>query len=312
MSVRVFFWAYMVFPAAVVVEQILLGPGRVYQRGEVGLVDDEEAVEEEEVEDEVAVAEASAFESMIASANAGLTSSSFSRVHYGDAHDDDDALLDPQTATGKDQLTGTMFDRSAKDQILSIWFAVLTAFVTVHMLRINWYIMTVRAQVAFFTSDPALAESLTTVFTLALPLGGALGIPFVGYLLDSRPWLDAASALLALALSFGLLGLTPSPALQIAGIALFCLFRPLMYTAVSDAFARVFGFAHFGTVYGLAMSVSGVVGVANAGLDVWVKGGLGGNFVPVDVGYVVAGLVTGAVLVGMVWRATRGRAVQLE
>jgi len=262
--------------------------------------------------DEVAVAEASAFESMIASANAGLTESSFSRVHYGDAHNDDDALLDAHAATGKDQLTGTMFDRSAKDQISSLWFVVLTAFVTVHMLRINWYIMTVRTQVEYFTGDAALAETLTTLFTVVLPLGGVVGIPFVGWLLDSRPWLDVASTLLTFGLAFGLLGLTPSAALQIAGIAVFCLFRPLMYTAVSDAFARVFGFAHFGTVYGLAMSTSGVVGMVNAPLDVLVKGGLKGNFVPVDAGYVGLGVATGAVLVGMVWRATRGRAVQLE
>lgn len=47
-------------------------------------------------------------------------SSSFSRVHYGELHDNNEDYA--KTEGGKDPLTGMLYDKSAKQQILSKWF----------------------------------------------------------------------------------------------------------------------------------------------------------------------------------------------
>lgn len=318
-SIRTFFWLYTIFPALVIIEQLTIAPSTIYQRGgetallaEDGVESDDEDEEQEVLADEpVADTNASAFSTMLASANAGLVnSSSFSRIHYGDAHDDDEALI--ETHGTKDTLVGTLFGRSASQQVASIWFLVLTAFVCTHMARINFYILSCAAQLEFYTGDAKLAETLTTLFTILLPLGGLVGVPFVGFLLDSRPWIDTGYALMLMGLIFGICGVSSNSIVQMIGIGAFCFFRPLMYTSVSDAFARVMGFQHFGTVYGTAMSMSGIVGMINAPLDVLVKTKLGGDYLPVDIMYIVLGFVTSGALLFKVWQATRQRAIVLE
>lgn len=68
-----------------------------------------------------------------------------------------------------------------------------------------------------------------------------LGIPLVGFLLDYRPWIDVGYVLTLSGLGFGILGMLPYAWAQIVAIVLFCLFRPTMYTSVSDGFAKIMG-----------------------------------------------------------------------
>lgn len=49
-----------------------------------------------------------------------MTASAFSRIHYGDYHDNDDGML--LTHSEKDPLVGTMFGQSAWEQICSSWY----------------------------------------------------------------------------------------------------------------------------------------------------------------------------------------------
>lgn len=60
----------------------------------------------------------------------------------------------------------------------------------------------------------------------------------------------------------------------------------------SDYAAKAFGFETFGTVYGLAMTVSGGIGVVLNPLDRLVKGKLGGDYTPINVVLLVLGFVS--------------------
>lgn len=51
-------------------------------------------------------------------------------------------------------------------------------------------------------------------------------------------------------------------------IVVLVILRPLMYTAISDYAAKTFGFQTFGTVYGLANTLSGLFGLVQWPLDV--------------------------------------------
>lgn len=68
-----------------------------------------------------------------------------------------------------------------------------------------------------------------------------MSIPFVGYLLDSRPTLDITFVMCFLGLVFGVGTLLPTTTPQLIGIAMLVIFRPLFYTAISDYAAKVFG-----------------------------------------------------------------------
>lgn len=46
------------------------------------------------------------------------------------------------------------------------------------MTRINFYVMSIDSQLAFYTGNSVLADKLTVLFTIVLPLGGAVGPSF--------------------------------------------------------------------------------------------------------------------------------------
>jgi len=78
-----------------------------------------------------------------------------------------------------------------------------------------------------------------------------------------------------------------------------------MYTAVSDFSAKTFGFQTFGTVYGLANTLSGLFGLVQWPLDLLVKLPLDGNYTPVNAALLVLGLVTSVALATRIWLGTK-------
>jgi hypothetical protein len=128
-------------------------------------------------------------------------------------------------------------------------------------IRINWYLATVQSQLEFYTGDAELADTLTKgelpedmplstladsfciclAFTVLLPLGGIIGIPFVGFLLDTRSMFEATVVLTIIGLAFGILTSLSQTVPQLMGIGCLVFLRPLFYTYVSDYFAKIFG-----------------------------------------------------------------------
>ncbi|KZP34232.1 MFS general substrate transporter [Athelia psychrophila] len=271
---RAWFWGYAFLGLFVILEQLFLAPRTVYTRGDDSVKDLSEPAPTERT---------------------GLLADAGER--------DQDHL--PDEIVSSDPLTGKLFGYSAGSQIWSSWFWIVTAFLCVHMLRINLYIQTAHSQLLYYTGDPALADSLIRAFTYLLPLGGIVGIPFVGYLLDKRCSRDAFVTLAVFGVLFGALGMGGSAGAQVAGITVLVILRPLMYTAVSDYAAKTFGFQTFGTVYGLANTLSGLFGLVQWPLDVLVKLPLDGNYSPVNAALLVAGLVTSTALASRIWLGTR-------
>src|SRR5690606_5914944 len=91
-----------------------------------------------------------------------------------------------------------------------------------------------------------------------------------------------------------------------ANVALFVVYRPFYYTAISDLCAKVFGFRTFGTVYGALISLSGAFGFAQSGLDYLFQVTFGGDPVPVNIILLSIAAGAGAVLVGYVAWQTSG------
>jgi hypothetical protein len=203
-----------------------------------------------------------------------------------------------QPNTHKSGVWGVLHGHSALSQLRTPWFILITLFTILMMLRINYFVATLRSQYTYLLHSPALAASINSTFDILLPLGGLISIPFIGTFLDTFKTSTVLAILVGAATLIGGLGCIPDniPAAY-ANISLFVLYRPFYYTAVSDYAAKVFGFQTFGKVYGLIICLAGMGNFAQAGLDAVTLKGFNGDPVPVNV--VLTGLV-GVVGVGLV------------
>ena len=114
------------------------------------------------------------------------------------------------------------------------------------MLRINYFVATIRSQETYLLQSAEKAKFVNDFFDAALPIGGVLAIPFIGIILDHTSTPVALATLVVVATTIGVLGCLPYTWAAIANICLFVVYRPFYYTAISDYAAKVFGFQTFG------------------------------------------------------------------
>lgn len=174
--------------------------------------------------------------------------------------------LADENLKAKSKAYGVLHDLSPSSQCVSPWWFLMCLFTTIQMLRINYFVATVRSQMTHYF-DSEIAVSINKFFDLALPLGGVFSVPFIGLILDNADTLTTLKVLLGVSLTIGVAGLSSLQPVQYAGILLLVVYRPFYYTAVSDYCAKVFGFKTFGTVYGAMICVSGMMNVFQTYLD---------------------------------------------
>ncbi|KAL4889882.1 major facilitator superfamily domain-containing protein [Aspergillus ambiguus] len=200
---------------------------------------------------------------------------------------------------------GVLHGLSAYEQMLTPWFVLITLMTVLQMLRMNYFIATIRSQYDYMLDSATKAENINDFFDIALPVGGVLSTPFIGILLDhlSVPMILATIVLLTTAV--GILNSIPALWTGYATVILFVLLRPLYYSAMSDYATKVFGFATFGRVYGTIICFSGLVNFSQYGLDSLTHGPLHSNPIPINVFFTVSGFIVGTALVTFV--AVAGR-----
>lgn len=162
---------------------------------------------------------------------------------------------------------GIMHGYTITEQLKSPWFYLMTLFTTIQMLRINYFVATIKSQELYLYGDEAIATKINHFFDLALPLGGLFSIPFIGLILDNVTTLKVLIILSTVSVFIGIMGLVSWLPGTYAGIIALVVYRPFYYTAVSDFCAKVFGFDTFGTVYGTIIAFSGVCNILQQFMD---------------------------------------------
>ncbi|KAF7715906.1 Uncharacterized protein PECH_005757 [Penicillium ucsense] len=210
----------------------------------------------------------------------------------------------PQNPPNTSGIWGVLHGRSALKQLQTPWFILIALFTILMMLRINYFVASLRSQYTYLLGSRSEAARINGIFDILLPVGGLVSIPFIGTFLDGFQTRTILAVLAIIATAFGILGCIPhSNFAAYANIALFVLYRPFYYTAVSDYAAKVFGFQTFGKVYGLIICLAGLGNFAQAGLDTITLKRFGGNPIPVNVVLTALVGLVGAVLVGFVsWK----------
>ena len=291
-----FFLIYLVVPAFILVVQIFVMPANSYKTVGELITQAEERNEETE------------------SANPISEDSARWRQHRESVISETTSLLGKsankqQTEEEKKKqisgVWGALHGRSALQQIMTPWFILIALFTVVQMTRINYFVATVRTQYEYMLRSDALAEQVNHVFDVALPVGGVLSIPFIGLVLDNTSTSFTLTLLVFVATAIGVLGVLPFMWAAYGNIALFVLYRPLYYTAVSDYAAKVFGFQTFGKVYGLIICLAGLLNFSQSALDAMTHKVFHRDPLPVNIILLVIALVVGVLLVGYVYHQSR-------
>lgn len=301
LSLHTFFTLYLIVPAFILFAEILVMPREPYLTvGDVTKVV-EAGVPEAPQRTYVKVRQFSVSESTRPLLG--------SRRHSFDEDEDSESIIDDDTheednivenPTEHAEVWGALHQLSVRDQIKSPWFILMAAFTAIQMLRINYFLATVLSQYEYLLGSKEVATLVNRIFDLALPIGGVLAVPFIGVLLDNFSTPTALLVLFSVSTAIGILGLFPSLIAGIFKIGLLVIYRPFYYTLVSDYTAKVFGFDTFGTVYGLLISISGVISLAQAYLDLLTHVVFNLNPIPVNAILLALTVVSGIGLLAFI------------
>ncbi|KAE8354328.1 major facilitator superfamily domain-containing protein [Aspergillus coremiiformis] len=195
---------------------------------------------------------------------------------------------------------GVLHGLPAHEQVKTPWFVLILLMTVLQMLRMNYFIATVRSQYECMLHSQRQAERINGFFDVALPAGGVIFTPVIGLLLDHLSVPVTLALIVLLTTATGMLNSIPLTWTGYLTIILFVLLRPYYYSAMSDYATKVFGFTTFGRVYGTIICFSGLVNFAQYGLDYLTHATFHGNPIPINASLATAGLIVGVALVTFV------------
>lgn len=192
---------------------------------------------------------------------------------------------------------GALHNKTPREQMVTPWFYLLTLLTVLQMLRMNYFISTIREQYIYMLNSVSLAKHINAFFDVALPLGGVISTPFLGILLDNVSTPGVLFILVVIITLIGIVGSIPALWAGYINVILFVFLRPLYYSAMSDYATKVFGFATFGRVYGTIICFSGLVNLSQTGIDALTKSTFQGNPLPVNAFLAISAFIVGTALV---------------
>ncbi|GAB0135408.1 hypothetical protein EsDP_00003748 [Epichloe bromicola] len=200
---------------------------------------------------------------------------------------------------------GVLHGVSPRRQMLSPWFVLILLLTAIQMLRMNYFIATIRAQYRYMLDSERSAAEVNGFFDIALPIAGVASTPLIGLVLNNLSVPVVFGIVTLFIAIIGILNCLPYLWAGYATVVAFVIFRPLYYSAVSDYATKVFGFRSFGRIYGTIVCFSGVINLAQSGLDALTHDVLGGNPTPINLAFFVTGTLVALAL--SVFVAVKGR-----
>lgn len=261
-KIQTFFRVYCILPACIFVAQLWYMPGKI--------ATDDMYHTAEQTDSPISSIRRSS--TAIETTNLIITAESFSRAAT--------QLADP------DLVTGVMHTASVSTILSSGWFLLPAAVMITSLIRVNFWIATINAQLIFLLGSQD-ADTAMNIFDVLLPLGGILAIPLIGWILDTYTTPTVYLLTLILSMVSGALSFVPNKYAQILHILSFVVLRPWIYSILPGTVTKLFGLERFGAFYGLIMAVAGLVNLLAHDLDILTWRKYHGNFYPVDAGLVI-------------------------
>jgi hypothetical protein len=191
---------------------------------------------------------------------------------------------------------GALHGKPAVEQMMTPWFILMTGLTVLQMLRMNYFIATIRGQYDYMLGSETASIQINSFFDVALPLGGVLATPIIGILLDSVSTATLLAIIVAFISTIGVFGSLPYMWAGYINVILFCLLRPLYYSAMSD--------------YAAIICFSGLVNLMQPAIDAASHNIFHNNPMPLNALLAGVACVIGIVLV--VYVVVQGRKVMQE
>jgi len=153
-------------------------------------------------------------------------------------------------------------------------------FYTLNVFCIQFYLGTARLQLAS-KGDAATGFAFTKLASV-LPAFGFLGIPAIGWLLDSQGYGATLGAINLMGVAASLMQAVPSLRFQALTITIWTYGRFFLYTSYFTIFGALFGFRNFGRMVAIDNTVNGLFGLLQLPLTSWGLHGLRGNFTAIN------------------------------
>lgn len=128
---------------------------------------------------------------------------------------------------------GVLHSLPAYKQMRTTWFMLLFFLTALQMLRMNYFIATIRLQYRFMLGSDEDTQAINHFFDAALPIGGVLSTPLIGLLLSNLTIGIAFSIVTVFISAIGALNCISSLWAGYATVVAFVIFRPLYYSAIS-------------------------------------------------------------------------------
>ncbi|WYZ37212.1 hypothetical protein EsH8_II_000718 [Colletotrichum jinshuiense] len=304
LSLEKFFYAYIAIPGIILLAEFIYMPARSYHNTPQLEEKIEEAEDEtrdiHESDDEISDSRQLR---KVRSARADRRLSRLGQIEEvaGDAEQREERVKVNEERQEASGVWGVLHGVPVHRQIQSPWFILILLLTIIQMLRMNYFIATIRAQYRYMLGSEADADAINQFFDIALPVGGLVSTPFVGILLNNLSVPTTFGVLTFLIMVIGVLNCLPFSWAGYATVVCFVIFRPLYYSAISDYATKVFGFATFGRIYGTIVCVSGLINFSQSGLDSLTHGPLHGDPTPVNISLGCAGTVIGIILTVFVY-----------
>lgn len=137
---------------------------------------------------------------------------------------------DVQVASG---VWGVLHGLPAHRQMMTAWFILILLLTILQMLKMNNFISTIQSQYRYLLQSDEDAEAISKFFGIALPIGGIMTTPFIGWLLDSLSVTATIGVLTGFVALIGFFNCLPFMWAGYTTVVLFVIFRPLYYSAMS-------------------------------------------------------------------------------
>jgi MFS family permease len=128
---------------------------------------------------------------------------------------------------------GVLHGLPAHRQMMTPWFILILLLTVLQMLRMNYFIATIRSQYRYMLQSEEHAEAINAFFDIALPLGGVGSTPLIGLLLNNMSVPSVFGLLTVFIVAIGVLNCLPFVWAGYVTVIVFVVFRPLYYSAIS-------------------------------------------------------------------------------
>lgn len=128
---------------------------------------------------------------------------------------------------------GVLHGVPAHKQMLTPWYILILLLTILQMLRMNYFIATIRAQYRYMLDSDEGGERINHFFDVALPIGGVLSTPFIGVLLNNLNVPTTFGLVTTLIIAIGVFNCIPAMWAGYATVVVFVIFRPLYYSTIS-------------------------------------------------------------------------------